>query len=106
MCCETAEVKKEFYFKIYTHGNEVVLAVCDGDILGKKVEKEGIVLYAKPEFYKGEEIGEEVIELFKKASIINLMGKKIVALALKHGWIDKDAVLEVKGVAHAQIIKM
>ncbi|HIQ49867.1 MAG TPA: DUF424 family protein [Nanoarchaeota archaeon] len=106
MSGKTTQIKKEFYFKIYNRGNEIVLAVCDKDILGKKVEENEIVLYAKPEFYKGEEIGEEVIELFERASIINLMGKKIVALALKHGLIEKNSILEIKGVAHAQIIKM
>lgn len=106
MSCKTTEMKKDFYYKIYTHGKEIVLAVCDKDILGKKVEEGEIVLHAKPEFYKGKEIGEEVIEFFEKASIINLMGRKIVSLAKKHGWVEGDGVIEIKGVAHAQIIKM
>jgi len=64
MSGKTTQVKKEFYFKIYNRGNEIVLAVCDKDILGKKVEENEIVLYAKPEFYKGEEIGEEKVAKF------------------------------------------
>ncbi len=106
MSGKATEIKKEFYFKLYTQGKEILLAACDKEVLGKRVEKGDIVLYVKPDFYKGNEIGEEIVELFEKATIINLMGKKIVSLAIAHGWVDKDSVLEIEGVAHAQIIKM
>ncbi len=102
---EAAEVKR-FYYKIYRRENDVILAVCDKEVLGKRVESGEIVLFAKPEFYKGEEIGEEVMELFEEATIINLMGKKIVELALKNGWVEEEGIIEIEGVAHAQIIKM
>ncbi len=97
---------KEFYYKIYRKGNEIILAVCDKEILGKKVESGEIILYAKPEFYKGKEIDEKVLEFFEKATIINLMGKRIVKLAVENGWVEEKSVMEIKGVAHAQIIKM
>ena len=105
MSGEATEVK-EFYFKIYRRGNDTILAVCDKEILGKKVEKGDVVLHAKREFYKGEEIGKSVLKYFEEATIINLMGRKIVTLAIEHGWVEKENVLEIKGVMHAQIIKI
>ncbi len=105
MSCEADEVKP-FYYKIYRRGRDVILAVCDADIIGKKFEEGEKVLHAKPEFYEGERIGEEVLELFEEATIINLLGRKIVTLAVEKGWVEGNGVLEVKGVLHAQIIKM
>jgi len=108
MCGEAAEMKpeKKFYYKIHASGNERILAICDKEIAGKKFEEGEIVLHAKEEFYVGEEIGEEVIELFESASVINLLGKNIVDLAIAKGWVEKGSVLEIKGVKHAQIVKI
>jgi hypothetical protein len=105
MSGKTAEVKK-FYYKIYRSRFTTILAVCDKDVVGKRVERGEVVLYAKPEFYKGEEIGEEVKELFKEATVINLMGKRIVELAIKEGWVDEENVLEIEGIKHAQVYKV
>ncbi len=105
MSCETAEIKP-FYHKIYRKGRDIILAVCDADIIGKKFEEGERVLEARPEFYEGERIGEEVLVLFEEATIINLLGRKIVTLAVERGWVEKNGILEVKGVLHAQIVKM
>ena len=104
MCGKATEMK--FYYKIYRSGKDVILAVCDRDILGKIFEEGNIVLNVKKEFYKGEEIGEEVLELFNSATIINRIGTQIVNLAIANKWVEKENVLEIKGVKHAQIIKI
>ncbi len=101
---ETTEMK--FRYKIYRSGKEVVLAVCDADIIGKTFEKDDVILYAKEEFYGKEEIGEEVLDLFEKATIINILGNKIVELAKNNGWIEEDGIIEIEGVKHAQIFKI
>ncbi len=101
---ETVEVK--FRYKFYRTGKDIILAVCDSDIIGKVFEEGDVVLYAKEEFYGKDEIGEEVVDFFRDATIINLLGNKIVELALTHGWIEEDGIIEVKGVKHAQIFKI
>jgi hypothetical protein len=105
MSSETTQVKP-FCFKIYTHGRDIILAVCDKDILGKIFKEGELVLHAKPEFYYGEEIGEEVAEYFETATIINLLGNRIVELAIKKGLVEEENVLEVEGVKHAQVVKL
>jgi hypothetical protein len=97
---------KMFYYKIQRYGTETILAVCDKGIIGKRFEDGELVLDVKEEFYCDEECGEEVIELFDQATIINLVGNKIVSLAIEKGWVEKENVLTIKGVMHAQIIKI
>lgn len=94
-----------FYYKVHKSGKDVLLAVCDDDIAGKTFSKAGLHLQIKEQFYCGAQAGEEVIKLFEDATIINIVGKRIVALAEKNGWLS-GKVISIKGVPHAQIIKM
>ncbi len=40
------------------------------------------------------------------ATIANLVGKKTVDIAVKHGFVDRACVLTIGGVPHAQIARM
>ena len=42
----------------------------------------------------------------KKATIVNLLGKRIVELALRNGFIEKKNIILFDGHPHAQIIKL
>ena len=52
----------------------------------------------------------ELIELLKNhlknATIANLVGNKTVQCAINMGLVDPKCVLRIKGVPHAQIVKM
>ncbi len=88
-----------------TSDKKLVLAVCDGDLVGKKFEEGNRVLDLTGGFYKGDEKSEEdVINLLKKAYIANLVGENSVKLAIKAGFVNKDSVIEVKGIPHAQVL--
>ncbi len=92
-----------FYYKIHKSGGSTVLAACDFELLGKKFEEGKLELHIGKEFYGGQNIGNEVLDLFPKADIINIAGSKIVSLALEHNWVSKDGIIKVKGIPHAQI---
>ncbi len=101
------DCNKEFYAKVYYVSNEIILACCDKDICGKVFESDDIVLDVREEFYKGELINEEeAIKLLNEATIINIVGKKIVDLAIKIGLVDKENVIKVKDIPHAQVFKI
>jgi hypothetical protein len=36
----------------------------------------------------------------------NLVGKKIIKAAIKHGLIDPGAVIQIDGIPHVQIMKL
>ena len=83
---------------------EVLITLCDEEILGKKLNFNGIEIYVNPKFYNGEKKDEnEIKELLKKATIINAIGKKSVNLCLKEGYIDKSGIIYIDGIPHAQM---
>jgi hypothetical protein len=49
---------------------------------------------------------EEVIELMKESTIVNMVGHKVVKKAIEKGLVHPEAVLKISGVPHAQIVKM
>lgn len=92
-----------FYYKIHRSAGKIMLAACDEEILGRRFEDGGLVLDIKKEFYGGGKIGDEIIELFQKADIINMAGSEIISLAKKEEWISEKGIIKIKGIPHAQI---
>ena len=96
-----------FWSKVFTTKEEIVVAICDEELLDKKVEFKGHMVRITKKFYGGERIDEkEAVELMEKATIGNLFGKRIIKLAEKHGFIGKENVIRVGGIPHAQFAKM
>ncbi|KYC44796.1 MAG: hypothetical protein APG12_00996 [Candidatus Methanofastidiosum methylothiophilum] len=95
----------EFYYAVYFQANELVVAVCDEDILEKTFfcnEKE-IKIDVKKAFYgknKGQK--DEILAQMKNATILNLVGKDIIELALEEGLISKEYILLIGDTVHAQ----
>ncbi|MEM1550634.1 MAG: DUF424 family protein [Candidatus Bathyarchaeia archaeon] len=97
----------EVYVKITRWGRHTLLAICDADILGKTFTKDGIVFEIKEEFYNGYKTSiDEALALIDKSTITNLCGRKIVEKAIEHRYVHPEAVFEICGVLHAQIMRM
>lgn len=95
-----------FWSKVYPTKYDLVVAICDEELLDKKIGKKLEIKISKG-FYGGKLINEEVaIKLMKKATIGNLIGKRIVELAEKNGFIIKDNIIIIDGVPHAQFVKI
>ncbi len=99
----------EFYYAVYRHGHELMVAVCDEDTLDKSFScnEKGIKLDVKKSFYgknKGQK--EEIVHLMKDATILNLVGKEIIDIALGDGLISKECILAIGDTVHAQSAKM
>ncbi len=95
------------YVKTYESGGEVVIAICDEEILGAKLidEEKGITFYVDPYFYGGDRVSlEEALRILSRASIANLVGKRIVNAAIRHGFIHSEAVLYINDTPHAQFM--
>lgn len=96
----------DVYLNVRKVGENVVLAVCDCDLLGKTLREGKIVFHIKDEFYKGKKTTvEEAVGLIGNCTIVNLVGKMCVELAIKQGYVHPDAVVKIEGVPHAQIVK-
>lgn len=93
-----------FRMKVYNMGKEVLVAVCDSDIVGQKFEEEDLQIEIKENFYGEQEVEEDdVKKALQKATIANLSGKKAVKLAINHGVVEESNVLDIGGCWHAQM---
>ena len=97
----------DVYINLRKWGACTLLAICDVDIVGKTLKQGNIVFHIREEFYKGNLVSiEEVIGLVQQSTIVNMVGRRIVKKALKIGLVHADAVLEIDGIPHAQILKL
>lgn len=95
------------YLNIYKIEEDIVIAVCDKDIIGKKFREGELVLKIEESFYKGyEATKDEVIEALSYATIANISGEKAIACALECGCIDKENIIFIDGIPHAQMIRL
>ena len=84
----------------------MLLAICDTEILGKTLREGKIVFNVKKEFYKGARVAiEEAVDMITNSTIVNMVGKNIVQKAIEKGYVHPEAVLNIEGVPHAQIVK-
>ena len=88
-------------------GRNVLLAICDAEILGRTLRDGKIVFHVKEDFYKGTRVNiEEAVSLIEKSTIVNMVGRNVVKLAIEKGYVHPEAVLNIQGVPHAQVVKM
>jgi len=98
-----------YWTKIFTTKTEIVVALCDEDLLDKVIEfkKTGAKIKVSKYFY-GEHLVDEsiVLKLLDKATIGNLIGRNSVDLAEKHGFILEKNIINIDGIPHAQFVKL
>jgi hypothetical protein len=97
----------EVYINLKKIGQNVLLAICDCELLGKTLREGKIVFQIKDEFYKGKKVTiEEAIGMINNSTIVNMVGKVCVEKAVAEGYVHPEAVLKIEGVPHAQIVKL
>jgi hypothetical protein len=97
----------EVYVNLKQVGRNVLLAVCDCELLGRTLREGKIVFHIKDEFYNGRKATvEEAIGMIDNSNIVNLVGKCCVEKAISKGYVHPDAVLNIEGIPHAQIVKL
>ncbi len=97
----------EVYLNIKKMGKNVLLAVCDCDLLGRTLREGKIVFKIKDEFYNGRKATvDEAVGLINNSTIVNLVGKYCVEKAIAKGFVHPEAVIKIEGVPHAQIVKL
>jgi hypothetical protein len=91
--------------KLHKKDKRTIVAVCDKDLIGKLLEESGKQLDLRSDFYKGEERSvQEIGDLMRNADGVNLVGEEAIALGLQEGVIEKEQVMKVKGIPHAQAV--
>ncbi len=86
-------------------GKGRLVSVCDADLLGETFENGELSLTVNEEFYEGEPADEQtIIGSLAKCSVANIVGKEAVGLALEHGFVEEENVLDIDGTRHAQLL--
>ena len=97
----------EAYTNLRKCGEYVLLATCDEELLGETLKDGKLVFKVGEEFYKGPKMPvEDAVELMKESSVVNMIGANIVQKAIEKGLVHPEAVLNICGVPHAQIVKI
>ncbi len=94
-----------FRLKIYRVRGEILVAVCDSELIGKTFREGDLKIEVKESFYGDRDVGEEEVKrALRMATIANITGKRAVKLAIKLGIIDKENVLKIGECWHAQMV--
>ncbi len=97
----------EICFKTHKQGSDVIVAMCDADIVGKTFREGQFKLHLSTEFYDGARLSiEEGFARINQATMLNLAGSKVVEQAVKAGVVHREAVIRISGVPHAMWVKL
>ena len=95
------------YVNLKKIGRNVLLCMCDTEILGRTLREGKIVFCVKEDFYKGTRVDvEEAVSMIESSTIVNMVGKNVVKKAIEKGFVHPEAILQIEGVPHAQIVKL
>jgi len=93
--------------RIYRQGNDVLIGACDEKLIGKKFVDGKFQIDVSKESYGGRRVTAEVLKKYlEDATIANLVGKDAVNCAIKMGLVDPECVMRIKGIPHAQMVRM
>ena len=90
--------------RVHRQGREVLVAVSDAGLVGREFKEGKLRLHVAEAFYGTD--GADATDVLRELSactIANLVGVDIVTLAIQHGYVDPDNVLDIAGVPHAQM---
>jgi hypothetical protein len=97
----------EVYLRTSKHGKDTLVAVCDYELLGKTLDGGRVPFKVSEEFYKGipGEV-DEALEAMRRATICNLVGKRIVEAAIRERLVHSRAIIYFGDIPHAQIVRL
>lgn len=97
----------DFCCKLYRQSSEILVAICDSELVGKEFSEKALRLFVDGKFYKDRLCSkEEARRLFKDATMLNLVGKRIIEIAIADGFVDAKNTITVQGIPHAQYAKL
>lgn len=83
----------------------LLVSVCDPEVMGETFEDGPVSLTVSEEFYGGDRASEsEVVDSLTRCSVANIVGTESVDVAIEHGFVEEENVLDVDGTRHAQLL--
>jgi hypothetical protein len=96
-----------FSVKVTEYQKNLMLNICDADLLGKSISENELTIKIS-EIYYGNEIIEidEAKKLLETSTIINMVGKDAISLSLELGIGSENGVKKISGVPFLIVFKM
>jgi hypothetical protein len=92
--------------KVHRRGGDVLIAACDNDLIGRKLKEGELRLEVSDEFYGGDRGEEEMLlNRLAMATMANLVGENVCRIAVEHDFIERECVMTIEGVPHAQMVR-
>lgn len=86
---------------------ETLLAAADARLVGTELREGVLHLKVISEFYGSVSVSEETfLSSMKMCTIANLVGERVVKIAIMEGYVDEENVIYIQGVPHAQFAVM
>ncbi|HOK57718.1 MAG TPA: DUF424 family protein [Methanothrix sp.] len=93
--------------RTYTIGREVLVAVCDSELLGQRFTENELQLEVSASFFGQELASAAMLErALEEATMANFVGERAVAWAIAFEYVDRENVLHIDGVPCAQMVRM
>jgi hypothetical protein len=101
------EDSNDMYLKVYHVGREVLIAVCDCDLMGRKFEEGDLRVEIRSDFFgEARASARDVEQALADATMANFIGKRTVALAVDLEYVYVENVLFIEGIPCAQMVRM
>lgn len=96
-----------FSVRVTNYNNNLMLNICDADLLGRELVEGKLSLRIKPSYY-GERMVDrtEAESLLKSSPIINMAGEATVSLSTKLGIGSRNGVRSISGVPFLIVFRM
>ena len=85
---------------------ELVVAACDEELIGRElpVGDRGRTVQISAYFYGERTVSEEeLLWAIRRATVVNLLGDRVLALAKREGFVAEEGLGKLGGVPHAEI---
>lgn len=99
-------MSEQYTARITRYQGSIMVDICDLDLIGTKLEQDGLVINLTREYYQQEVIEQpRVQEYLHKCDIANLVGDRIVKQALDMKLAKEASIKRIAGVPFLMIYK-
>jgi len=99
----------KIFYKIHYMQEQLILALCDEELIGKVFESEGTILDLDKfkNFYVGEILDKKDLKrLIEESDSVNAVGENATKLILEFGYAKKENIKMIATIPHLQIYKI
>ena len=97
----------QFSVKVTDFQKNIMLNICDAELLGKNIVQDKLTMNISKNYY-GEKIVDktEASTLLKNSSIINMVGENTVSLSIGLGIGSENGIKTISGIPFLIVFKM